>query len=120
MQTNLSSGNYNIISTGMTFLFGEDKDLKIEVTIDSGFRFAIIMEFRQDESDGYRIDGDFSGDVIRLLCYNFKDSGTGMCGPVKIGRIEGKDMFLMFWSYLDGDKGKKARSVKYTIFLENR
>ena len=45
MQVNLSSDNYSIISNGTTFLFGEDKDLIIEVTADNGFQFTIVMEF---------------------------------------------------------------------------
>lgn len=118
MQVNLSSDNYNIISNGTTFLFGEDKDLKIEITADNGFQFTIVMEFRVDDSSNYRIDTKFSGNEIRLLCFNFEDSGTGMGWPVPIGTIEGKRMYLIFWSHLEGEPGKGARSVQYTIFLE--
>ena len=59
MQVNLSSGECNIISTGMTFLFGEDKDLTIEVTADNGFQFKIVMEFKIDDNSESRIDTKF-------------------------------------------------------------
>lgn len=118
MQIKLSSDNHDIISTGMVFLFGEDKDLKIEVITDAEFRFTIIMEFKNDENGSQRIDSNIVEKEIRLICYNFKDNGTGITVPVQIGTIFGKDMHLMFWSYLDGDKGIKARRVQYTIFLE--
>lgn len=118
MQINLSSNGYHIISTGMTFLFQEDKDLKIDVTADNGYHFMIKMEFKEDDTHETRIEGDSSDDAILLQCFNFNDNGTGTCWPVKIGVLDEKNMYLMFWSYLNGDKGKNARSVQYTIFLE--
>ena len=118
MQVNLSSDNYSIISNGITFLFGEDKDLTIEVTADNGFQFKIVMEFKIDDNSESRIDTKFYENEIRMLCFNFQESGTGMKWPVKIGTIEGKEMYLIFWSYLDGEHEKKVRSVEYTIFLE--
>lgn len=118
MQVNLSSDNYSIISSGSTFLFGEDTDLTIEIAADNGFQFTIVMEFRVDNSSDYRVDTNFSENEIRLLCFNFQENGIGMKSPVNIGIIDGKEIYLLFWSYLDGEHGKKVRSVRYTIFLE--
>ncbi|MBR4982103.1 MAG: hypothetical protein IKY94_06060 [Lachnospiraceae bacterium] len=118
MQVNLSSGECNIISTGTAFLFGEDKDFTIEIAADNGFQFTLKMEFKEDEQSESRIDGDFEEDIICLQCFNFRDNGTGMCWPVQIGVLGGKKLYLMFWSYLNGEKGKRARSIQYTIFCE--
>lgn len=118
MQVNLSSDNYYIISNGTSFLFGKDKDLTIEITADNGFQFTIAIEFKEEESGIYRIDKKNSENKIQLLCFNFEESGVGMREPVQIGTIEGKKMYLIFWSHLDGEYGKKVRSVQYTIFLE--
>ena len=118
MQVSLSSGDCNIISTGMTFLFGEDRDLTIDIVADSGFQIKLIMEFKEDDQGEPRIDSDSDENIMHLQCFNFKDSGTGMCWPVQIGLIDGKKAYLMFWSYLNGDKEKRARSVRYTIFVE--
>ena len=116
MQVSLSSDNYNIISNGITFLFGKDKDLKIEVIADNGFQFTIIMEFKADSSGESRIDTKFFENEMKLLCFNFEDSGTGTKWPVKIGMIDGKGLYLIFWSYIQGENA--ARSVQYSIFLE--
>lgn len=117
MQVDLSSGEYKIISTGTTFLFGEDKDLTIDIVADDGFQSSIVMEFKEEDEFGdTRIKGDCIENVLHLQCYNFSDSGTGTCWPTKIGVLDGKNIYLMFWSYLNGEKGKRARSVQYTIF----
>lgn len=119
MQVSLSSGEYKIISTGTTFLFGEDKDLTIDIAADDGFQFSVVMEFKEDgELGDSRVEGDCTENVLRLQCYNFSNSGTGSCWPTKIGMLDGKNIYLMFWSYLDGDREKRARRVQYTIFHE--
>ena len=118
MQVDLSSGGYNIISSGMSFLFGEDKDFTINIAMDNGFRFTLMLEFKEDGQSESRIDGDFTEEKIHLQCFNFRDSGNGMCWPVQIGVLNEKKVYLMFWSYLNGDKGKNARSIQNTIFQE--
>ena len=57
-------------------------------------------------------------DVVVLSCLNFQNNGTGLISPVKIAEIEGREMFLIFWSYLEGGGERKVRSVKYTLFYK--
>lgn len=119
MQISLSSGNYNIVSSGQTFLFGLDKDLKINMIADNGFEFSVILKFAKDLYGEYRIDRRIDGNMIILTCFNFDDMGTGLTRPISIAQIEGREVFLMFWSYLEGRENGKVRSVKYTIFMSD-
>ena len=73
MQVNLSSDNYSIISNGTTFLFGEDKDLIIEVTADNGFQFTLAMEFKTDDNSESRIDTKFYEKEICISVLVFFD-----------------------------------------------
>ncbi|MBO5209589.1 MAG: hypothetical protein J6B68_09645 [Lachnospiraceae bacterium] len=119
MQINLSSGMYSIVSSGQTFLFNLDENLKIDIIADNNSHFSIILEFRQDSCDDQKIDSKSDGNIITLTCFNFDDKGTGLAKPINIAQIDGKDVFLMFWSYAEGEEERKVRSVKYTIFMNN-
>jgi hypothetical protein len=116
MQISLSSDNYSIVSSGQAFLFGADKDLKINILEDNGNESAIVLEFKQDASGEQRIEQDIKDDTLTLNCFNFNDAGTGLTVPVNIGEIDGHKVFLMFWSSVEGKNGK-VRSVKYTLFM---
>lgn len=115
MQVTLSSGNYDIIAHGQTFLFGPEEDLSIDIDTQEDFKFSIILKFQQDESGMQEIRQNLEKNKIILSCKNFKDEGTGTPAPVDIVEIDGKKMYFMFWSFLDGEK---ARSVRYTLFVE--
>lgn len=119
MQVSLSSGNYHIISSGQTFLFGLDKDLRLIITADNHFQFSIVLKFEEDSSNERRIDTKINGDTIILNCFNFDDMGTGLTKPLSIAQVEGKEIFFIFWSYLEGAERGKVRSVKYTIFMND-
>lgn len=119
MQISLQSDNYDIVAYGQAFLFGKDKDFTINVTADDDFSFSIVLKFLEDPSVEQKIvqtTGD--GNEMILLCSNFVKTGTGTSAPVKIAEIEKKGLYFMFWSFLDGEKNKEVRSVRYTIFYE--
>lgn len=120
MKVALSSDGYSIVSSGQAFLFGADKDLEIHVQADNGFEFGVILKFVTDDSEKYRIDKSMDDNRITLTCVNFEDAGTGLSKPVRLARIDDKELFLMFWSYLEGADHGKVRSVKYTIFMQEQ
>ena len=118
MQISLSSGNYNVIDSRQVFLFREEDELKIDIAADNGFAFSLILLFTKDASNQRKIDKTVEENKITVSCHNFLDEGTGLMAPVSIARVDGKELLLMFWSYLEGQEGQKVRSVKYTIFYE--
>lgn len=119
MQITLSSGNYNIIDSGQVFLFNESEDLQMDVVADDNFAFSIIFKFIRDDSEEQSVDKKILENTIIFSCLNFDDIGTGFSEPMSIATVGGKEMFLMFWSYLEGMKEKgRVRSVKYTLFCE--
>lgn len=117
MRVRLSSGNYSVIDSGQVFLFREEDELKIDIAAENGFAFSLILLFTKDASNQLKIDKTVEENRITVLCHNFLDQGTGLMAPVSLARIDGKELLLMFWSYLEGGD-QKVRSVKYTIFYE--
>ena len=117
MQINLSSGEYSIVSSGQTFLFGLDENLKIDIVSESNFDFSVILEFQQDSSNEQRIDQKSDGNVMTLTCHNFHSEGTGLAKPMELAQVDGKTLLLMFWSYIEGEGGRGVRNVTYTIFM---
>lgn len=119
MQINLSSGNYNIINSGQVFLFGEEAPFKINVICNDGFQFSLLLKFLKDNSEELNITQEVEGNTIIYTCSNFKDEGAGVVEPLKIATVDGKQLFFLFWSYLEGMPEKKqVRSIKYTIYSE--
>lgn len=117
MQVSLSSGNYDIIASGQAFLFSKDKDFRIDVRTDSGFVFSLILNFIESGSGERNLQMKTNDHVITLTCTNFEGAGAGLKDPVKLAVVDGRDLYLIFWSYLEG---KGTRSVKYTLFSEKK
>lgn len=118
MQVHLSSGNYSIIASGETFLFGPYEDLTIQVNNGNEFQVKIIMKFTEDASGERDIKTDVENDSLVITCVNFSSMGTGLKCPAHIADVNEKKVYLMFSSGYLGDKEDKARSVKYTVFWE--
>lgn len=119
MQIRLKSGNYKIIDSGQTFLFGDSNELKIDVKADSGFTLSISLIFANDDTNEQKINSEIRENDIILSCINFKESGTGLYQPVHVATVDGKELWFIFWSYLEGTLGSKIRSVKYTFFASD-
>lgn len=118
MQVNLSSGNYSIIASGESFLFGPDKDLTIQVDDRNEFQVKVVMKFTEDASGEHDIKTDVENDSLVITCVNFVGFGAGLKRPAHIADVNEKKVYLMFSSDYLGDKEEKARSVKYTLFWE--
>lgn len=118
MQVHLSSGNYDIIASGETFLFAPYEDLTIQIDDGNEFQVELIMKFTEDTSRERGIYPVVVNDSLVITCANFNGMGTGLKRPAHIAEIYGKDVYFMFsFSYL-GDKEDKSISVKYTVFWE--
>lgn len=118
MQVNLSSGNCRIIASGESFLFGPYEDLVIQVEDGDEFQVKIVMKFTEDDSGEHDINTAVENDSLVITCVNFSSMGTGLKRPAHIADVNGKKVYFIFSSGYLGDKEEKARSVKYTVFLE--
>lgn len=118
VQIQLSSMGHDIVASGMAYLFDKDADLTMDIEADGGYRFRLVMKFEEDSDKEQGIEQNVRDNTIFLTCCNFIEAGTGLYEPVQIAIVNGKALFLVFWSYLDGtEKGKrKMRSVRYTLF----
>ena len=118
MRVCLSSGGYDIVASGETFLFDSYADLTIQVDDRDDFQVKIVMKFLEDASGEHDIKTDVENDSLVITCINFSSLGTGLKRPTHIANANGKKIYFMFSSNLLGDKENAARSVKYTIFME--
>lgn len=118
MQVKISSKGHDIVASGMAYLFDKDADLTMNIEADDGYSFRLVMKFEEDSEREQGIEQNVQDNTIFLTCYNFIGAGTGLYEPTQIAMMNGKALFLVFWSYLDGaEKGKKKmRSVRYTLF----
>lgn len=115
MQIQLSSDNYDIVACGQAYLFGMDKNFRIDVKATDDFSFSIVLNFCEKQSGDQKIDQKIDGNELRLTCINFKNTGSGVKKPVKIATVDGKKLYFTFWSFVDGEE---SRSVRYTLFRE--
>lgn len=120
MQVYLSSGKYDIIASGETFLFGPFEDLTIEVNDGNEALVRIILKFVENSSCDRGIETDIANDSLVITCINFSSLGTGLKCPTHIADVNGKEVYFMFSSSYLGEKEDKARSVKYTVFWKNK
>lgn len=120
MKIRLSSQKNEIISSGTVFLFGENSDLSICIDDENAFRLNICIHFAEAASEPQHIKTAVSGNRLTLTCINFASNGTGLTTPMELAVIDGKKIYFMFWSYLEGnEQGKrKARKVEYTLYRE--
>ena len=118
MEVHLSSGNYSILASGESFLFGPYEDLTIQIDDGKEFQVKIVMKFTEDASGNYDINTDVKNDSLVITCVNFSGIGTGLKRPAHIADVNGKKVYFMFSSSFLGDKENKSRSVKYTVFRE--
>ena len=120
MQVHVTSGNYSIIASGEVFLFNPYEDLKIKIDDGDEFQLSIVMKFTEDSSVKYDIKTDVEDDSLVINCINFNSIGTGLKRPAHIADADEKKVYFMFSSSYLGDTNEKARSVKYTVFWENK
>ena len=118
MEVHLSSGNYNIIASGESFLFEPYEDLTIQVDDGNISQVKIVMKFSEDTSGERTIHTEIENDSLVIMCVNFSSMSTGLKHPSHIADVNGKKVYFMFSSSCIGDKENKARNVKYTIFWE--
>ena len=117
MSTELSSNNYRIIASGQSFLFATEGDLSVTVNY-SDIRIKVRFVFETDPSRDQKIYTQAQDGVLIITCYNFNKHGMGVTKPEVLATVNGKKIYFMFWSYMEGAPENKIRSVKYTFFYE--
>lgn len=116
----LSSGGKTIIDSGMVLAFQENSGVVFDFT-DNGINLKIKLTFKQDSNLGQTIlvlKDNANPWNLEFQCTNFSDTGTGTSAPIELGTFGGKNVYLNFWSYLDGNLDGKARTrkIEYTVY----
>lgn len=118
MHAHLSSGNYNIVASGETFLFDPNEELTIHIDDGNVFQVRIVLKFVENVSGEGDISTNIENDSLIITCVNFSSVGEGLKRPAHIADVNGKKVYFMFSSSYLGNKEDKARSIKYTVFWE--
>ena len=119
MITNIGTDKYHIIESNMILLFEKDANLTLSFKFDD-FLFDIKLIFNTDDSIEGGITKNVNGNKIEIKCTNFNNSlGTGTIKPIDIAIIDGKNLYIHFWSHLyTSEKDASVRKLEYTVFLE--
>lgn len=120
MQVKLSSQKREIISYGTVFLFEKNGDLTLDMQAENSLELVLTIRFVEDISQDQRVETSLLESHLEIRCINFAALGTGLTVPLKIAVIDGKNIYLMFWAYLEGNEENKAkvRKVEYTLYSE--
>lgn len=122
MKVKLSSNNYDIIATGIAFIY--DDNFTITLYDDNDTKdITVVIELIKDENcKKQAIKSSIIDNELYLQCINFldKDDKSGIIKPVCIAESDlGKKMYLMFWIQREGSAGCiRTNTIKYTIFKE--
>lgn len=121
MGLTISSGEYEVVGSGVVTAFDENGTINFHYMMDDKFQFSfnLILSFKNDETGNQIIHRTVTDNTIEFECCNFNDSGTGTSKPISLASSKGKTMYIRFWCYFDGDMaGKnKTRKVEYTFFV---
>lgn len=120
----ISSGNYNIIDSGIIFFY--EDSITIELFDDDGTKdVTIIVELVQDNSiDKPAIKSEIldKDKALKIKCINFLSNleSNGIIRPVHVADNDsGKKMYFMFYITREGKPGYiRTNTLKYTIFQE--
>lgn len=117
MNVSLSSGCYDIISSGTALTANYTSDFEFTVDMSQSFKFNIILKFESNKEEKQRVNQTVANDTITLNCINFDNAlGTGLTVPVEVATFQGKKVYLNFWVYSLGEKN--LRQILYTIYSE--
>ena len=114
MKTELSSGNYSIVSSGEAFLFDKSSDLTIKLT-ENNVYVALKIVFISNDSGKQVVETKIQDDMLLVNCINFSRD-TGLKEPMHVASVRGQRFYLMLWSCVDGSGGYELRRVKYTVY----
>lgn len=124
MISKISSGNYNIIDSGIIFFY--EDNITIELFKDCGTKdVTIIVELVHDDNiDKPTIKSEIldNDKALKIKCINFlsNSESNGIIRPVHIAdNNEGKKMYFMFYINREGQPGCICtNTLKYTIFQD--
>ena len=109
----IESGPAEILDYGSIISFAGNP-LKLDY---KDLNITIIFDFKTDEQnrDTYVDSSVTEPSTLRLALYNFDDSfGAGTNKPMKIGKYEGRRLYLQLRVY--SLKGSPDKTLQYTVY----
>lgn len=115
MKIDVFSNNKNVIASNSVIMFTSSDELILSIKADSGFAFKIHLEFEEDETKKRDLASKVENNDIFFKCMNFDDVGAGTTNPIDIATVEGKKVYIHFWSWRPA---KEVRRIQYTLFSD--
>lgn len=121
MSVVVSSGGRHVVASGEAFLFAPNSDLSIDV--DEGdlqlqLQLKLTMRFLQDNTRDLSIEYQLIAGRLFAFCYNFSPE-AGLREPRVIQETCSHRVYLVL-RYFEAGRYGRIRSVKYTIFTEQK
>lgn len=119
MNISIKSNDYEVIGNGIVIAYGQDSDITFHFNDGKGYIFDLKFVFKYDDSKNMVINRSSLGNTILYECYNFYNEGTGSSEPIKVAPYHEQNIYIRFWTSLDGNISEqgKTRKLEYTFFL---
>lgn len=115
MKIKLSTNGYQIINSGLAFLYDNESELTMNIDTEKNFSFTLVLKFKTTENKEQSIEKNINENTITLICNNFENPlGTGTVKPISLATLDNKDLLLHFWSYTQD----AMRKVEYSFLLK--
>ena len=116
MQLNISTGGYNVISSGLVTAFNNEP-ICITIPNEKSADFKLVFQFHKDDSsEEQKLEADTSGSkkvILKLTNFN-NPLGTGTIHPIGFATdSDKKQLFINFYVYV---VGKSSPTLHYTIY----
>lgn len=114
-----SSGNYNIIESGLAMTFGPEEGLLLNVNFDGVFEFSIDISFDDTEGDrNISVSVNEETNIISLIFMHYLGViGYGIDKAIEVATFKGKKVFFRVWITPMG-KGNKSKKIEYVFYKE--
>ena len=121
MINSISTDNYVVKDSNSVYLWDAQSNLTLHFEINA-FKFDLMFVFETNmEKETNELVRSVNEDTIEIKCINFNNPfGSGTFIPIELATIEGKKLYIHFWTFLLGEstKNKTSRKVEYTFLVE--
>ena len=114
-----SSGNYDVLQSGMAMTFSADDSLLLSADFDNQLQFDIEIVFDDSAGDQELKITKRPEDEIIMISFNHFVSATafGTNNPIELGMMNGKKIYFRTWISRMGN-GHHAKKIDYVFYRE--
>lgn len=119
MNVTISSGKYNVISSGCVVADSWESDIYFHVQINTSLTLEIVLHFEEIEGKGRDFTVEAKEKALYFKCINFSDT-VGTASPLELGEFLGTTLFFYFRNYEEKGVMRKIDYAFYTYEQEKK